>query len=151
MKLAKPYKFTNAAELEKKIEEYFNWCIEKDRPFTMSGLAYALDTDRSVLVQYSGVGSLRYDYSGIDPVELEKIHNALQRAKKRVQVFAEENLYREKGQVNGVIFALKNNHNWKDQQEVTTVTKDAGPDLSNMTTEEIQELVNKLGKQLEEK
>ena len=149
--MAKPYKFTNAKEVEDKIEEYFNWCIEKDRPFTMSGLAYALDTDRSVLVQYSGVGTQRYLYEGIDPKELEGINNAIQRAKKRVQVFAEENLYRKQGQVNGVIFALKNNHSWKDQQEVINTAKEEGPDLSNLSEQELQDLINKISNQLENK
>lgn len=42
------------------------------------------------------------------------------------------------------MFALKNNHNWKDQQEVTNISKEEGPDLSGMTTEELTELINKL-------
>lgn len=147
--MAKPYSFTNAAEVEEKIQAYFDWCEEKNKPLTMSGLAVWLDVDRTTLINYES-NSREYDYSGIDPKELRQITNSIKYAKKRVQQYAEENLYREKGQVNGVIFALKNNHSWKDQSEVTTVNKDEGPDLSNLTIEQLQDLVEKISKKLDQ-
>ena len=118
----------------------------------MSGLAWWLDVDRTTLVNYNADNLGReYNYSKIDPEEFKKITKSIQRAKKRVQAYAEENLYRKQGQVNGVIFALKNNHSWKDQQEVINTAKEEGPDLSNLTEAELQDLINKISNQLENK
>ena len=147
----KPYAFTNGNEVEKKINEYFEYADKNDKPYTMSGLALYLDVDRTTLVNYSGLAGKEYDYSGIDPVELRKINLSIQKAKKRVQLYAEESLFRKQGQVNGVIFALKNNHSWKDQQEVVTTNKDEGPDLSNLSEDQLKELIDKIGNQLENK
>lgn len=150
--MPKPYAFTNADDVQKRIDEYFEYADTKDKPYTMSGLALYLDVDRTTLVNYGGEGIGReYNYSKIDPEELKKIIKSIQRAKKTVQNYAEENLYRKQGQVNGVIFALKNNHSWKEQTEVTTVAKEEGPDLSNLTEEQLQDLINKISNKLENK
>ena len=103
MDRGRPLKFKTAAELEKKIQEYFDSCDKEKRPYTISGLAVALDTYRSLLLDYE---------------EKEEFYYTIKKAKQKCEKYAEEMLFR--GQVvAGVIFNLKNNYkNWKDKQEV---------------------------------
>ena len=49
----RPPKYETVEELEKIIYEYFDECKKEKRPYTMSGLAYALGVDRRTLLNYS--------------------------------------------------------------------------------------------------
>ena len=44
--MARPKLYTSVEDMQKIIDEYFIICDEKEKPYTMSGLAYALDMDR---------------------------------------------------------------------------------------------------------
>ena len=100
--IGRPPKFASVQDMENRIELYFAECEGKGRPYTMSGLALALGTTRSLL--------LRYEYkAGFDRV--------IERAKEKVQNYAEEMLFSSK-QVAGIIFNLKNNFGWADQQVI---------------------------------
>ena len=48
----RPLKFKSVDLLEKQIEEYFNKCDKEERPYTASGLALFLDTDRVTLLRW---------------------------------------------------------------------------------------------------
>lgn len=99
----RPLLFETVEELEDAINEYFDKCDEEKRPYTMSGLANALNTNRTTLLNYE---------------RKEKYFNTIKSAKSRLEQYAEENLYRST-QVAGVIFNLKNNYkDWKDKQEI---------------------------------
>ncbi|MDD5353279.1 MAG: terminase small subunit [Candidatus Omnitrophica bacterium] len=109
----RPLKFKTPKELEKKIDAYFDSCfrplinpktneIVKDKngneiiaqykPFTISGLAYALGTNRMTLLNYENK---------------EEFSEIVTRAKERCEVYAEESLYdRDKWQ--GARFVLTN-------------------------------------------
>ena len=76
-------------------------CDEKNKPYTMSGLAYYLDMDRKSLLNYS---------------KDEKFFTTIKKAKQRVEMMLEEQLYRL-GNNSGVIFNLKNNFGWIDKVE----------------------------------
>lgn len=114
-------KFKDLEELRRGIEAYFESCFEvveevrgegKDRvvtkkrvqarPFTMSGLAYFLGVDRQTL--------LRYRWNKTEAGKL------IQNAKKRIELYVEEQLLTDKRQVAGVIFNLKNNFGWTDEK-----------------------------------
>lgn len=100
----RPLKFSNnPQELETKINEYFSQCIAEKRPLTISGLAFALDTNRQTLLNYA---------------ERSEFFDTIKRAKARIEAWVEEQLFRN-GQVAGVIFNLKNNYRWKDTLEVS--------------------------------
>lgn len=101
-KAGRPRAFKSVEEVEKKIEEYFNYCEEKDKPYTMSGLAYYLEIDRRTLLNYS---------------KDEEYFPLIKKARDRVQMQLEEGLYRL-GNNSGIIFNLKNNFDWKDKMEV---------------------------------
>lgn len=98
----RPRKYTDKEIFEKKIEEYFNDCDKKGKPYTMSGLAYSLGMDRRSLLNYS---------------KDDKFFPTIKIARDRVETYVEEQLYGNK-QTAGVIFSLKNNFGWKDKQEI---------------------------------
>ena len=96
-------KYKDKVELEKLIDKYFEDCDKKKKPYTMSGLAYALDIDRRTLLNYG---------------ENESFFPLVKRAKDRVQAQLEENALMGKGNAVFTIVDLKNNYGWRDQQEV---------------------------------
>ena len=104
-----PRKIKSVEELEEKIELYFTQCKEEERPYTMSGLAYALDMDRRTLLNYSSRSEFIL---------------TIKKARDRIQQYAEERLFGNN--VTGVIFNLKNNFGWEDKKQVesTDVTKE---------------------------
>ena len=119
-------------EMEKIIEDYFDLCNKKHLPYTVSGLAIALDMTRETLLRYE---------------EQNEFSDTIKRAKQRVEGYAEMCLFRGGGIATGVIFSLKNNFGWKDKTEIDNNigNKDDKPfkniDLSHLTTEQIKELL----------
>ena len=99
--VGRPKAFKSVEEVEEKINAYFNYCEEKEKPYTMSGLAYYLGIDRKTLLNYS---------------KNEEYFHTIKKARDRVQMQLEECLYRL-GNNSGVIFNLKNNFDWKDKIE----------------------------------
>jgi hypothetical protein len=114
----RPRKYKNAAELQKVIDEYFSSCYEDVpvknekgeeigtqkrliRPFTITGLALAVDMSREGLLNYE---------------ETEEFFDTIKKAKLRIHNFAEEQLFTSRNPA-GVIFNLKNNYGWKDKTE----------------------------------
>jgi len=116
--MARPKLYTSVEQMEKDIEKYFAECDKKEKPYTMSGLAYALDMDRRTLLNYS---------------KDEEFFPTIKKAKQKVEQQLEENLYRL-GNNSGIIFNLKNNFNWKDNVEVT----------DNRELNKVEELLTKI-------
>jgi hypothetical protein len=98
----RPLKFENVKQMKVKIDAYFKKCKKEKRPLTICGLAYALDIERQTLLNYQ---------------EKDEFFDTIIRAKRRIQVFAEESLYK-KELFKGAQFSLKNNHGWKDKLDV---------------------------------
>lgn len=119
----RPPKYTKAEIMQYKINKYFESCFvpsrnkkgeilfdEKGkvikiqvRPFTVSGLADALDMSRQSLLNYS---------------EKEEFFDTIMRAKRKCEVYAEEMLF-DKNSTNGAKFSLANNfEGWREKQEV---------------------------------
>lgn len=114
-KVGRPLKWKTAEELQEKIDEYFNSCYEdvsitEDKvikklikPFTITGLALALDTNRETLMNYQ---------------EKEEFFDTIKKAKLRIENFAEEQLFLGKNTA-GVIFNLINNYKgWSNKTEI---------------------------------
>ena len=139
----RPLKFKTVEILQQKIDEYFGNCdpheaehkvvrngvdgrqyfatekvITDQVPYTITGLALALDTSRKVLRDYE---SGKYD----DPERSDELNsqfsNTITRAKVRVEQFAEQMLY-QKSAATGAIFNLKNNYGWVDESTVLDKT-----------------------------
>lgn len=128
MPAGRPKKYKNKKELQKKIDEYFESCYrpvivfnkekcvnetvkdeegktikEQYRPFTVTGLADALDMSRQSLLNYA---------------ENEEFFDTITRAKRKCELYAEERLYDRDGN-RGAMFSLSNNFsNWKNKQDI---------------------------------
>lgn len=95
-------KYNNVEELQELIDKYFDECDEKEHPYTVSGLAYALNMTREGLIGYE---------------HKDAFADTVKRAKMRIQAYAERSLYSKQNPA-GIIFSLKNNYGWKDKQEI---------------------------------
>ena len=116
-KVGRPKIFNDVKEVEEKINAYFNYCEEKEKPYTMSGLAYYLGIDRKTLINYS---------------KNEEYFHTIKKARDKVQMQLEECLYRL-GNNSGVIFNLKNNFDWKDKIEhSSSEVENINKNLSNI-------------------
>lgn len=108
-KRGRPRKFSNSEIMQKKIDDYFAFCDENYKPYTICGLALALDVDRDTILNYQK----ERDFFG-----------TIKKAKLKCEKYAEECLYTGKN-VAGVIFNLKNNYGWKDKIENEIVTTES--------------------------
>lgn len=99
-KVGRPLKFKTPQEIDVIAKEFFKNCDENDEPYTITGLALALDTTRDTLIDYQN----RDEFS--DTI-------------KRLKLIVEndyEKALRKHGRA-GDIFGLKN-FGWKDKTEV---------------------------------
>ena len=81
--------------------------MQQVEPFTITGLALALDTSREVLVDIETQTSAGYSQAFSD---------AIKRAKLRCQQYAERHMFQARNPA-GAIFALKN-YGWRDTQDI---------------------------------
>jgi hypothetical protein len=100
----RPRKFSSPEELDGLIEEFFAQCREDSITPTITGLALALDTTRSTLLNY------QREYG-------PEFLNSLKRAKAMVEFAIEQHLLNSKNQA-GAIFNLKNNFGWRDEKAI---------------------------------
>lgn len=108
MNTGRPLKYTSVKAMQKDIDKYFAECDENKKPYTVSGLAYALGTNRQTLLNYE---------------EKEEFFDTIKKAKAKIEVFNEEQLYNKDVPTTGIIFNLKNNYGWKDKQEIEADVK----------------------------
>ncbi len=108
-KVGRPRKYKTVDELQQLIDEYFEFCDKKKRPYTITGLALYLDMDRKSLLRYE------QDYE-------DEFSHTIKKAKERVQEFVECCLFKS-GIATGVIFNLKNNFGWQDKQSIDTTVE----------------------------
>lgn len=101
--VGRPLKYTSVEDMQRDIDKYFAECDEKGKPYTVSGLAYALGTNRQTIINYESK---------------EEFFDTVKRAKEKIELFNEEMLYSKDVSTTGVIFNLKNNYGWKDKQEI---------------------------------
>lgn len=134
--VGRPRSFNSPEELRDQVDAYFLDCEECDEPPFMIGIAIECGIDRDTLLQYAnGV----YDEEGATLT----FSGTMKRARLIVEHWKSKQLVKAKGSTIGLIFDLKNNHNWADKTETqvnqvvtTTVKKDMG-------SEEAQDAYNK--------
>lgn len=98
----RPLKFKTPGELQEKVDTYFDTCNQLGEPYTITGLALALDTSRETLVNYE---------------KKDTYFDTIKRAKLKCQNYAEKFLYTSRN-VTGAIFNLKVNYGWQDKQTI---------------------------------
>ena len=97
----RPLKFPRNEDLQALITAYFADCDSGKTPYTITGLALALNTTRDLLCDYAA----RPEFS--DTIKIAKL---------RCENYAER-LLLAGGPAAGPIFALKN-YGWRDQQDI---------------------------------
>lgn len=102
----RPLKWPNFDEFQTQINDFFDTCDREDRPYTITGLAIHLGTNRMTLHNVTTRG----DYD-------DRYIEALAMAKQRCELWLEESLLTNRSNVVGAIFSLKNNFGWKDKTE----------------------------------
>lgn len=128
MGAGRPLKFKSVKQLQEKIDAYFEECDEKGDPYTITGLALALDTTRRTLLDYETYA--------------DEFAHTIKKAKLRIENYVEKSLWAPKI-ATGVIFNLKNNFGWVDKQEINqnlTGTMTNKVDMSGLTIEELRRL-----------
>jgi hypothetical protein len=101
----RPPKFSSVEQLEGLIAAYFVDRDEKRKPYTIQGLAAALETTRETLLDYEK-----------DKPAFAQFSDSIKRAKCRIGADVEERLLSGEQHAAGPIFWLKN-HGWADKQE----------------------------------
>lgn len=105
----RPRKFKTVEEMQKAIDAYFAKCDMDKEPYTITGLAIALDfNSRKSLL----------DYEGYTDENDKGFLNTIKRAKCKVEDNIEKGLISGKYNATGSIFNLKNNFDWRDKTEV---------------------------------
>jgi len=101
-KVGRPLKFPSPEDMQEKIDEYFYECDDNQIPYTITGLAMALDCDRVTILDYA---------------KKPEFSSTIKKAKIKVERGLELMLIQGRTPA-GVIFNLKNNFGWKDKQEI---------------------------------
>ena len=103
-KVGRPLLFQSVEQLQSLIDKYFEECDETNEPYTITGLADALDTDRATLVRYE---------------HKDEFYNTIKKAKRKVErQFEKRSL---KGEYNPTIaiFLMKNNFGYQDKVDLS--------------------------------
>lgn len=105
-------------------------------PYTVTGLALALDTNRQTLINYE---SGEYHTKEIDKETRQGFIDAIKRAKVKIENYNEVMLYTPSP--TGTIFNLKNNFGWKDktEQDITSGGDKLSP-FANLSEDELRKL-----------
>jgi hypothetical protein len=140
-KSGRPRKFETVEELQTAIDAYFESCFEeftvalKDEegkktgerlikkqvePFTITGLAIALDTTRQGLLNYEG---------------REEFYDTIKKAKVRCENYAEKSLFGNNA--TGPIFNLINNYGWKNTQHIGGDPENPLFQITQLTDEQV--------------
>ena len=113
-------KYKSEEELSKGIEEYFENCDKREKPYTMSGLAVWLGIDRTTLINYG---------------KKDKYSTLIKKAKERVQAQIEENAIDGTFNTTFAIFSLKANYKWDDGNKVQV-------NVNHPKTEKVEDVVD---------
>lgn len=115
----RPLKYT-PQQIEIMAEEFFQRCDDMGDPYTITGLALALDTSRKVLCEYE---------------ERDEFRDIVKKIKTRVENYAEKKLYT--GTPTGPIFALKN-FGWSDKQDLNLGGQSDNPIKAEVTVKFVE-------------
>lgn len=114
----RPVVFESVEVLQNKIDEYFKYCDDNNKPYTVSGLASFLEVTRQTLLNYT---------------EKEEFFVTIKKAKSKIEAQYEERAVL--GQYNPTIsiFIMKNNFGYVDktEQEVAVTERTKAEKLSD--------------------
>ena len=96
-------KIKNISKLRRVAKKYFDTCDETIRPYTISGLAAALNVSRTTIKNYA----LREDFGPV-----------ISEFKRKIEAQMEERMLMGTSAAAPSMFALKNNCGWQDKIEI---------------------------------
>lgn len=108
----RPLKFQSVEQLQTLIDKYFDECDIKNKPYTITGLANALDTDRITLIRYQ---------------ERDEFSNTIKKAKRKVEEQFEERSLQGKYNPTIAIFLMKNNFGYQDKVDLSVEQVEEDP------------------------
>lgn len=96
-------------QIEQRIYDYLSYCVQNDMRPDMAGMALAIGVNRSTLWKWE---------NGIESNKPAGVRNALKKGREMSETIMTQMM--QNGKLNPVtaIFLLKNNHGYKDQQDV---------------------------------
>jgi len=106
--MGRPKLYETKEEMQEIIDDYFSLCDKLDKPYTMSGLANALNMSRQSVINYS---------------KNDEFFDTIKKARAEIEQQLEENALMNKANSTFTIFNLKNNYGWKDSVEVADKEK----------------------------
>lgn len=116
--VGRPRAFDHESAMQFLIEMYYARCEEKQLPMTMAGLNVALNVCEDTF----------YDYAeGQYDSEINNFSGAIKKAKKKIEADKLENALMGNYSAPVAIFDLKNNHGYKDKQEIHDTRDKAEP------------------------
>lgn len=119
--MARPLKYTDTKQVQKIIDDYFTDCDNRNAPYTLIGLANALDVNRITLYRYR-------DYKLIDNTDIQDIQTLTQQTKlelcniishavDKIEQYTVERLY-DKDTYKGAQFLLACNYGYRNTQTI---------------------------------
>lgn len=111
----RPPKYSKTSQMELDIKSYFDKCDKENRPYTIAGLALALDMTTQALRDY----------------QKKEEFLCIIKAKQRIESSFEERL--SAGNATGSIFWLKNHAKYRDEHHQRMTF-----DFSKLTDEELE-------------
>ena len=96
-------------QVESRIAQYFDYCIENDIKTDLSGMALSLGTNRTTLWRWE---------NGVESDKPQGVRNAIKRGREINEYLLVQMM--NNGRINPIpaIFLLKNNHQYRDQTDV---------------------------------
>lgn len=123
----RPKKFSSKEEMEAVIDAYFAECDRKGDPYTVEGLAVALDISRNTLLTYEKMP------------DHEEFNDTVKRAKMKVQSNMVTRGLKGAGNPTLTIFLLKNNHGYEDRS-VSEIKEERL--IKGMTKDQVAEVLS---------
>ena len=120
--MSRPLAIKTIGKLNRVANKYFLDCDEINRPYTMSGLAYALGISRQNLSNYARKEMFA------EPIAL---------LKQRIEAQMEERMLTGQNASTPSIFSLKNNYGWHDKQQIEQHTVIDIKNLHNISTNDL--------------
>lgn len=124
--IGRPLKFNSVDELEQKIKDYYQDCIDRSKPLTIAGLACYLDVDRHTIYNYEN--------------KSDEFFHTIKKAREYILADLEERLMTESKI--GQIFIAKQ-YGYRDKTEVeatnTNLNLNQEVDLSRLKDEELEQ------------
>lgn len=112
-----PNKYT-PDEVVTTVINYFNTQIEQEKPIVITDISIALGMHRD------SIHAMLKGEIGRTPELKKQYSDAIKWLYGLVENYREKLLSREKGNVTGVIFALKNHHGWRDEKHLNVQTEE---------------------------